>query len=291
MILLMKSVLRLVAFALVLVVVSNVAAADFRDHLGLQLWSVRAQIKESLPAALDLVKSYGVKEVEAFTIAGVSATDLAKELKSRGLVVVSAHIAYPALQKDIAAAIADAKALGARFIICPYPKIDKNKQVTEEIAHEMAKSFNEWGEACRKEGIRFGFHPHGLEFRPTAAGRGEVMFDILARETKPELVCYEMDVFWAFHAGQDPAKLLAKYPNRWALLHVKDMRKGAVTGLSSGSAPPTDNVTVGLGQINWPGVLRAAQKIGVQYYLLEDETATPLQCIPDSLKYLRGLRL
>src|SRR5207247_6174824 len=143
---------------------------DFHDHIGIQLWSVRAQIKESLPAALDLVKSYGVKEVEAFAIAGISAAELSKELKSRGLIAVSTHTGYPALQKDIGAAVADAKTLGAKFLICPYPKTDKNKQVTEEIAHEMAKSFNEWGEVCRKEGIRFGFHPHGLEFRPTAAG-------------------------------------------------------------------------------------------------------------------------
>jgi len=62
-------------------------------------------------------------------------------------------------------------------------------------------------------------------------------------------VCFEMDVFWVFHAGQDPAKLLAKYPKRWALMHLKDIRKGAVTGLHTGSAPPTDNVTIGTGQI------------------------------------------
>ena len=74
-------------------------------------------------------------------------------------------------------------------------------------------------------------------------------------------------------------------------MHVKDMRKGAVTGLSTGSAPPTDNVAVGTGQINWPQVLRTAQKIGVQHYFIEDETPTPLQCIPDSLKFLRALKL
>ena len=100
-----------------------------------------------------------------------------------------------------------------------------------------------------------------------------------------------MDVFWAFHGGQDPAKLLAKYPNRWVSLHLKDIRKGAVTGLSTGGAPPTDNVAVGTGQIDWPAVIRTAQKIGVKYYFIEDETPTPLQCIPDSLKYLRGLKL
>jgi sugar phosphate isomerase/epimerase len=114
---------------------------------------------------------------------------------------------------------------------------------------------------------------------------------VLVRETKPELVCYEMDVFWVFHAGQDPAKLLAKYPDRWALMHVKDMRKGAVTGLSTGSAAPVDNVPVGDGQIDWRAVLGTARQIGVQYYFIEDETPAPLQCIPISLAYLRALKL
>jgi sugar phosphate isomerase/epimerase len=266
-------------------------ATDFRDHLGLQLWSLRAQAKESVTGALDLAKSYGIKEVEAAGTGTLTPEQFAAELKSRGLVAVSGHKGYADLQKDIGAAIKEAKTLGSKFLICPYPKTDKDKVVSEEIAHQMAADFNQWGAACKAEGIRFGFHPHGLEFRPTAAGKGETVFDVLVRETKPDLVCFEMDVFWVFHAGQDPAKLLAKYPNRWVLMHVKDIRKGAVTGLTTGSAPPTDNVTVGTGQINWPEVLRAAQKIGVQHYFIEDETATPLQCIPDSLKYLRALKL
>ena len=72
---------------------------------------------------------------------------------------------------------------------------------------------------------------------------------------------------------------------------MKDIRKGAVTGLSTGGAPPIDNVAVGTGQIDWPAVLTAAQNIGVQHFFIEDETPTPLVCIPDSLKYLRALKL
>jgi sugar phosphate isomerase/epimerase len=292
----MKHPVRLGLLSLIcagLAIASRAAtSSDFREHLGLQLWSLRAQMKQNPAAALDTAKSYGITEVETAGVPpGMTAEQFAAELKSRGLKAVSAHTGYGDLEKDIGAAIRTAKTLGVKFLVCPYPKLDKNKMFTEAIAHEMAANFNKWGEACRQEGIRFGFHAHGLEFRPTADGKGETVFDILVRETKPELVSYQMDVFWVFHAGQDPAKLLQKYPNRWVSLHVKDIRKGAVTGLSTGSAPPTDNVTVGTGQINWPEVLRTAQKIGVQHYFIEDETPTPLQCIPDSLKYLRGLKL
>jgi sugar phosphate isomerase/epimerase len=74
-------------------------------------------------------------------------------------------------------------------------------------------------------------------------------------------------------------------------MHVKDMRKGAPTGFSTGSAPDTDGVAVGQGQLDWPAILRAAQQVGVEHYFLEDETRTPLDCIPDSLVYLRALKL
>jgi len=271
--------------------VTTLTAADFRDHLGIQMWSLRVQAKENTIGSLDLTKNYGFKEVETAGTGSLTVEQYTKELNARGLKAVAAHYGYDRLTKDIAGVLAEAKELGVSFVICPYPKPDKQKKVTEVIIHEMAADFNQWGAACKAAGIRFGFHPHGLEFVPSAAGQGETLFDVLARETKADLVCYEMDVFWAFHAGQDPVKLINKYPDRWALMHVKDIRKGAVTGLSTGSAPPTDNVAVGTGQIDWRALLGAAQKTGVKHFFIEDETPTPLQCIPDSLKYLKALKL
>ena len=287
----MKNLARFAALPVLAFLVSAASAADFRDHLGLQLYSLRAQTKESTTGALDIAKSYGIKEVELAGTGDLSAEKFAAELKSRGFVPVSMHAGVALLEKDVDAVIREAKTLGVKFIICPYPRLDKDKMFSEAVAHQFAADFNKWGEACKKEGIRFGFHPHGLEFRPTSGGNGETVFDILVRETKPDFVCFQMDVYWVSYAGQDPVKLLAKYPNRWVTLHVKDMRKGTVMGLHTGSTPPTDKVAVGLGQIDYPAVLRAAQKIGVQHYFLEDETPTPLQSIPDSFKYLRALKL
>jgi sugar phosphate isomerase/epimerase len=154
----------------------------------------------------------------------------------------------------------------------------------------LAAEFNAFGEAFKAEGIRFGLHNHGIEFG-TVGDKGEFAFDVFALETKPDLVCLELDVFWAVNAGQDPVKLLQKYPNRFVALHVKDLRKGATTGTGTGSAPATDNVPVGTGQMDWPAIIRAAQADGVRFYFIEDETPTPLECIPATLSYLRGLKL
>lgn len=265
-----------------------VSAASFHDHLGLQLWSLRAQTKESTTGALDQAKAYGFTEIETAGTGDLTVEKFAAELKARGLKAVSAHIGYDQFNKDTAAAIRDAKTLGASFVMIAW--IPHDGPFTVETAHQVAANFNKWGEACKAAGLRFGYHPHGFEFHAATPG-GELPFDVLLRETKPEFVTFEMDVFWVYHAGQDPAKLLLQHPDRWSLLHVKDIRKGAVTGLSTGSAPPTDNVAVGDGQINWPEVLRAAEKIGVKHYFIEDETPTPLQCIPASLKYLKALKL
>lgn len=282
----MKNLLR---FALIPLVAAALQAADFRDHLGLQLYSLRAQTKESTKGALDIAKTYGLKEVEVAGTGDLTPEQFSAELKARGFTAVSGHFGYNLFEKDIAAVIRDAKTLGLKFVVVPFPPVGKDRMFSEELAHATAARFNEWGAACKKAGLRFGYHPHGLEFRPTASG--ETVFDILLRETKPELVTFQMDVYWVSYAGMNPAKLLAQYPNRWSMIHVKDMLKGLATGVHTGNTPPTAKVTVGTGQINWPEVLRAAQKIGVKHYFIEDETPTPLQCIPDSLKYLKALKL
>ena len=99
-----------------------------------------------------------------------------------------------------------------------------------------------------------------------------------------------MDVFWVMHPGQDPVKLLEKYPTRWSLMHLKDIRKGAATGIYTGHAPLTDDVPLGTGMVDWPSVLSTAAKVGVKHYFIEDESPTAAEAIPQSLRYLETLK-
>lgn len=268
---------------------SGFAGEAYKQHLGLQLWSLREQTKTDVPAALDWVKAQGITEVETAGTGGLPVEEFKKLLDARGLKTVSAHIGYEDLAKDLPKAIHTAKVLGAKYVMTAW--IPHQGPFTAARARQAAADFNTWGEAFRKEGITYGYHPHGYEFVKLPEEGGKTPFDLLIEGTKPEFVSFEMDVFWVFHAGIDPAALLRQHPTRWSLLHVKDIRKGAVTGLSSGHAAPIDNVAVGTGQIDWVAVLKAAQDTGVTHYFIEDETPTPLVCIPDSLKYLRALKL
>src|SRR6266481_6090821 len=126
-----------------------------------------------------------------------------------------------------------------------------------------------------------------VEFQPHGQG---TLFDLLMTETNPKFVNYEMDIFWIVHPGQDAVKLLEKYPKRWELMHVKDMRKGTPTGLLTGHTEVTNDVAIGTGQIDIPAILRAAKKAGVKWYFIEDESPTSEKQLPQSLKYLEQVK-
>jgi sugar phosphate isomerase/epimerase len=97
-----------------------------------------------------------------------------------------------------------------------------------------------------------------------------------------------MDIFWIAHAGRDPVQVLAQYPTRFVLMHVKDMKKGTPTGLLTGSSPDSNDVVAGTGQLDLPAILNEAAKIGVKWYFIEDESDVSEQQIPETLRYLRG---
>jgi sugar phosphate isomerase/epimerase len=278
----MKS--KLVA-AFVLATASAFAAET--NTLGLQLWSLRAQLTASLPAGMADVKGLGFTEVESAGTYNHSAKELRDLADANGLKIVGAHIPYERLQADLPGAIAEAKTLGAKYVIVAW--VPHKTAFDVDQARAAVANFNAWGAAFKAEGLGFGFHTHGYEFRPLADGTSA--FDVMMNETKPDLVFCEMDVFWVVNAGLDPVKLLQKYPGRFKAFHIKDMRKGAPTGLYEGHAPASDNVVVGAGNMDWPAIVAQGRKSGVEYYFIEDETSDPMGNIPPSITYLSALGL
>jgi sugar phosphate isomerase/epimerase len=285
-----RSLALIIASAIAMSAHLSAHAADtpHREHLGLQLYSLRAQFKADPLAALDLVKGWGITEVETWGGTGLAPAELRAALEARGLKPVAAHVGYESLEKDVAAAIAEVKAVGADLAFVPWIPHQDGFDASE--AHKAARDFEKWGAAFRAAGIRFGYHIHGYEFS-AGSKPGQTLFDEMVAMTTSENVSYEFDVFWAVHGGADPVALLKTYPGRWVALHIKDMRRGAETGLTTGHAPVEDQVVVGSGQIDMPAFLRAAREVGVTYYIIEDETTDPVANIPASAKYLRDLKL
>ncbi len=270
-----------------LLAAANAMATPVADRLGLQLWSLHRDLEANVTQGLDEIKAQGLPNVETAGTYTLTTAAFRAQLDARGLKAVAAHFPYERLQKELPAVIAEARTLGATYIVLPWlpqPEFDAS------AARAVAADFNAWGAAIRAAGLKFAFHPHGYEFHPIPGGNGETPFDLLMQLTKPEDVSFEMDVFWVAHAGVDPAKLLARYPDRWTLLHVKDLRKGGEVGVGTRGAPAQDHVAVGTGQLDWTAILRAAAAAGVKYYFIEDETTAPLENIPVSRQFLQSFK-
>jgi sugar phosphate isomerase/epimerase len=271
--------------AAVLLLACATASAAETNPLGLQLWSLRNQLTASLPAGMAEVKDLGFTWVESAGTYGHTAKDLRSLADKNGLKIVGSHIPYERMLSDLPGVIAEVKTLGASYVIVAW--VPHKTAFDVDQAKVAAANFNKWGAALKAEGLGFGFHTHGYEFRPLPDGSSA--FDVMLKETDPGLVFCEMDVFWVVNAGIDPVKLLEKYPDRFKAFHIKDMRKGAPTGHYDGSAPASDNVIVGQGMMDWPAIVAEGRKIGVEYWFIEDETSDPVGNIPPSIKYMETL--
>src|SRR4030095_16509803 len=147
-------------------------AGDFSGTAGLQLYSLREQFKTDVPGTLDKVKALGFKEVETATTYNVPTEQFLGMLKERGLTPVSGHCQYDALTKKIDDCIKEAKALGAKYAVCPWIPHDIGN-FGEADVQRAAADFNRVGEAFKKAGITFAYHAHGYEFKPVSEGATE----------------------------------------------------------------------------------------------------------------------
>ena len=255
---------------------------SFQGPVGLQLYSLRAQFTANgVPKTLDTVQKFGIKYAELAGTYNLTADQLKTQLAARGIKAVSAHFPYKRFKDEPEAVALEAKALGLEYAGCAWA--DHKGSLDEAQAREIAAVFNKAGAVLAKHGLKFFYHNHGFEF--VKHGDGTLM-DLIMKETDPKLVSFEMDILWAFFPGQDPAKLLLKYPNRWKLIHLKDLKKGVETGSRARKTDVRNDVVLGTGQMNWTTILAAAKKVGIKYYFIEDESPTSEEQIPQSLKFL-----
>ena len=261
---------------------------DFAGPLGVQLYSFREAFRTDVPGTLARVRALGFRDVELAGTYGMSAQQFRQALDSAGLSASSMHAGYEQLRDSLPAVLAAARVLGVKYVgtaWIPHP----DGPITAQLARQTAADFNRWGKAARAEGLQFFYHVHGYEFKPGADG--VLPMDVLMQQTDSDAVKFEMDVFWAALPGNDPAALLRKYPGRWKLMHIKEMKKGVATGVHTGSAnPDSTEVPVGTGQIDYRAVLRAAKEVGVERYYLEDETVRPFETVPVSVRWLETVR-
>jgi sugar phosphate isomerase/epimerase len=264
--------------------------------LGLQLYTLGDAANKDIDGTLRKIRRIGYKTVELAGFHGHPPAVLRASADRAGLRFTSVHIAAkaddgsPGLDRDLAYLAADVHRLGASTVVMPGPILrsagDGEITATLDDWKRTAAFLNEKGEVLRREGLLLGYHNHNLEFAPVAATTG---FDVLVEETDPHLVTLEMDAGWVRAAGLDPIELLKRYPERFRLMHVKEIRASTRPNFEF----LMDSTEVGRGIIDWRRVIPAAYAAGVREYFVEQEgpfETDRFTAIGDSFKFLDAMR-
>ncbi len=248
---------------------------------GLQLYTLREDLPKDPQGVLKQVASFGFRELEGYEgekgmFWGMGHKAFGQYLDGLGIKMVSSHCD---INKDFDRKAAEAAEIGMKYLISPYI----GPQKTADEYKKFADTFNQRGEVCRKNGLRFAYHNHGYTFQ---AVDGQMPQDILMQGTDPALVDFEMDIYWVVTAGADPEAWLKKYPNRFTLCHVKDRMKGVPAEEQEASCD------LGTGTINFAKVLRTATDNGMKHFIMEQErydNSTPLRSAEAGAAFLKNL--
>ncbi len=253
------------------------------SQFGIQLYTLRDVIPGDPKGVLKQLASFGYKQIESYEGAkgmfwGMGHTGFKNYMDELGMKIVSSHCD---ITKDFEKKAAEAAEIGMKYLICPW----KGPQKSLDDFKRFADEFNQKGEICKKNGIRFAYHNHDYSFK---AMDGQLPQDVMMNGTDPSLVDFEMDIYWVAAAGVDIEAWFKKYKKRFRLCHVKDRSKN----------PGTDNgknsVDLGTGSIDWPTILKSAKKYGMQYYIVEQEAypnGSSLEAAKVNADYMKTVKI
>jgi len=271
------------------------AATHDIKKVGVQLYTVRDDVKKDFAGSIAKVAAIGYKEVEFAGYFDHKPSDVRALLDKNGLAAPACHVSYEVVEKHWPETIDAAKTIGHQYIVCPW--VEEKLRKSPDGWKQVAATFNKAGEASAKAGIQFGYHNHTFEFAPDPNLGGKFPYDFLLENTDPKLVKMEMDLCWITVTGQDPVVYFKKYPGRFPLVHVKDVKE--VPKVAPGKADEFLNTdfeknvmtAVGSGVIDWKRIFAHADEAGIQHYFVEhDAPPDPFASITASYKYLAALK-
>jgi sugar phosphate isomerase/epimerase len=271
---------KLVAILIIMTFCVTITAQEF----GIQLYSLRNQFKKDVAGSLKTISDWGLTNLEGGGTYGLSFEEFDGLLDKYKLDVVSVGASYDELKDNPEKALANAKQFGAKYVMCAWISHDGNNFDIAKTKEAVA-IFNTAGKLLKDAGITLAYHAHGYEFRPYEDG---TLFDYMAENA--ENFAFEMDVYWVQHGGEDPLALLNRYPDKFVLLHLKDMAKGTPKD-NTGHADVETNVVLGTGEVDIAGVVNRAKELGVvEYMFIEDECSRVVEQVPQSLEFLNGIK-
>lgn len=296
---------------------TNFAAAEAAvKRIGLQLFSIPKMLEKDFRAGIAFVAGLGYSEVELYGPYPFSAPEAIAHWKAItpqlgfsgsgffGLTAAQVHailgehrIAAPSLHTDLLtlqtgmASLAEAAhALGATYVTLPAIPAEKRKSLDD--FKRMADDFNAIGAEAHHHGVKFAYHNHGYGLHEM---QGQIPLQLLLRQTDPDRVFFEMDVYWTAAGGADPVQLLKDYPTRYKMLHLKDMKE--LHHFKGDGGDPSQWIelfpymtSVGDGVLDIKGIVATGRSSGVEHFFVEqDMVADPEVALRRSADFLRKL--
>lgn len=258
--------------------------------MGYQLFSIRDEMAKDPIETLKALKAMGYQDFEIYgfdekagTYYGHRSADFKQVLDDLALSVTSGHYGFsPFLEKSeddlkryVDLCIAGAKALDSKYITWPWIAPE---QRTIENFKLMVPKLNAIGEQVTAAGLGFAYHNHGFEFEDH---NGETGFDVIIRDTDPNLVKLQMDMYWVMHSSNyTPKELIEDQPGRYVMWHIKDMDKVS-----------RDYTELGNGSINYLEILPDPVQSGLDFYYIEqggNYASSSMKSAADSAEYFKN---
>jgi sugar phosphate isomerase/epimerase len=266
--------------------------------LGVQLYSVREDMKKDPLGTLKQLAAIGYKNVEHANYVdrkfyGYTAPAFKKILTDLGIKMPSGHTVmqkthWDSVKKDFTdewkLTIEDAALMGQQYVISPW--LDESFRTDYDGLAAFMEVFNKSGELCKKAGMKFGYHNHNFEFNTSL--NNQQLFDIMIKLTDPSLVAQQLDIGNMYGAGGRALEIMKRYPGRFELMHVKDEIKTDKAGEMNDGYEST---VLGKGLIGVKEVIDAGRKIGgTIHFVIEQESyqqLTPLQSMKEDLLVMK----
>ncbi len=235
----------LVVMVLVAVIIGGslqTSLAKGKKNIGLQLYSLRDDLKKDVKGTIEKLGKIGYTFVEAASFDngkfyGMEPEAFKALLKANGMKFVSSHTGtnYTGDQASWDAAmiwwdkcIEAHKKAGCTYIV--KPSMGEYPYKNLEALKKTCEYFNAVGEKCNAQGIRFGYHNHNKEFTKIVDAE-DLVYDYMVKNTNPKKVMFELDVYWIYKGGQTAVDYFNKYPKRFEILHIKDEKEIGASGL------------------------------------------------------------
>jgi sugar phosphate isomerase/epimerase len=280
------------AFASAAMVVP-VPQARQRYKLGLQLFTMRAALRQDVEGTLKRVAAMGYEEFETYGFDpeglryyGLAAKDFAQRLRDLNLTAPSGHYdlnrfagtSVDDLKRYVDRCIEGAQALSQSYIT--WPLVDEGFRTIEKFK-VVAERLNIAGGQIKKAGLQLAYHNHDFEF---VEQNGQIGYDIILKETDPALVKLQMDLYWIARGSKlTPNEWFKRAPGRFVMWHVKDMHRTS-----------RDYTEVGNGTIDFTRIWPDASLAGLKHFFVEQGgnfTHDPFRSVADSAEYVKRVLL